>query len=153
MLPAGKVLDTSDWRGAPLGSTLYVLWTVDQTRARPPVKGGDLTKYEVPLELTLALNGHPHTVLLETDAASAYSGTCPGVAFFYAGIDIAFRLLRTEGGGAVLTRTVTSESSPTKSELLYAFEMPTDVRVSQELVTAGPDGTRSVTSCTAVALP
>lgn len=155
---SAKAIDTSDWKSAPAGSTLELRWTVDQTRAKPPMhaddKSADLTKFKVPIDLTLTLNGRRHSVSLATDGARAFSPrTCAAASFFYAGINIAFDVKRAEGDRAVLTRTETSESAPTKTEQVYVFDVPKDVRVSQEIVTVGPDGARSSQTCTAPHLP
>ena len=101
----------------------------------------------MPLELTLTLNGHTHSVELETDAGVAYTEECSRVSFFWAGIRDLFHLHRVDGARAVLVRTVTNESAPTKSEQLYAFELPNDVKLLQEVVTVSPDGRRQSERC------
>lgn len=155
---SAKAIDTSDWKSAPAGSTLELRWTVDQTRAKPPMraddKSADLTKFKVPIDLTLTLNGRRHSVSLATDGARASSPrSCAAASFFYAGINIAFDVKRAEGDRAVVTRTETSESAPTKTEQVYVFDVPKDVHVSQEIVTVAPDGARTSQTCTAPHLP
>ncbi len=148
-----KTLDTSDWKGASSGSSLALRWTVDQTKARPSVtSGSDLTRHKVPLELTMTVAGRPHTVSLVTDAAPAYSDACSRVSFFYAGLNIVFQVERAHGGRALLTRTETNESAPTKRAQLYTFELPPDLEITQEIVTIAPDGKRSAKTCTSTTL-
>jgi hypothetical protein len=149
-------LDTADWKDSPAGSVLDVKWTIDQTKAKPPITGGsadDLTKHTVPLDLTLTLGGHPHALALETNGAAPFSDACSRVSFFFAGLNILFQLERAEGGRAVLTRTKTSESGPSDSRQLHVFDLPADVKVAQEIVTIDPQGKRVSKKCSAPSLP
>ncbi|MDB4995081.1 MAG: hypothetical protein JWM74_2513 [Myxococcaceae bacterium] len=153
---SAKVVDTSDWKGAPPGSTLYIRWTVDQPMAKPPITkkdNDDLTKHAVPLDLTLTLDGHSHAIALVTNGAPPYSVKCPSAAFFWAGMDILFEVERAEGGRAVVTRTETSESADTKVRQLHVFDVPAGVKVVQELVVLEPGDKRTSTKCSAEALP
>ncbi len=151
-----KILDTSDWKEAPAGSTLEVRWTVDQAKAKPPLGKGanaDLTKHTVPIDLMLTLNGHSHAIALETNGAPPYSDSCSRVSFFYAGKNILFQLERADGGRAVLTRTETSESASTKAQQLYVFDVPAGSKLAQEIVTVDADGKRTSKTCSAAGLP
>jgi hypothetical protein len=158
VLPSTKTLDTSDWKGTAPEATLEVRWTVDQTKATPPVPvdagvNHDLTKHKVPLELSLTLNGHAHTVSLTTHAGPEFSDTCSQALFYYAGIGHLFKMTRIEGGRVLLTRTDQQEFAGETKHQLYVFDLPENVRVAAEVVVVAPDGKRTSKTCTAARLP
>jgi hypothetical protein len=105
----------------------------------------------VPLELTLSLNGHAHTITAMTNGAGAYSDKCGLVSFFHAGLNIVFEVGR-DGNHGVVARTETNESAPTKSGPLYTFELPTGVPMTQEIATISPTGKRSKRTCSATSV-
>jgi hypothetical protein len=147
---SAKVVDTSDWKGAPPGSTLYLRWTIDQPMAKPPITKGDkddLTKHAVPLDLTMTLNGRSHAIALVTNGAPPYSNKCASASFFWAGLDILFEVERAEGGRAVITRTETSESADTKVRQLHVFDVPAGVKIAQEIVLVEAGDKRTSTKC------
>ncbi len=143
--PDTKKLDTTDWKAA-VPSPLHMKWTIDQSKARPPVVGDardDLTKHKVPVDLALTVGGHTHSVTLEGNAGVA-SASLPGaVSMFFAGLSVSFRVQRTEGDRAVITRTVTSESAPTTETQLFVFDLPNRATFTQEVVVIDKDGKRT----------
>ena len=154
-VPVGTATIASAPVAPHVAPTLEVRWTVDQTKAKPPLTGGakdDLTKHIVPLDLTLTLDGHTQSMSLETDGAAAYSDACSRVSFFYAGVNILFELDRTPDGRVALKRTRTSESAPTQSKQLSVFDVPSDAKLVQEITTIAPGGKRTTKSCSAASL-
>jgi hypothetical protein len=153
---SAKVIDTSDWAGTPAGATLDLRWTIDQSKATPPIvvdktgPQGDLTKTKVPVDLVLGLNGKKHSLSFQANGGvtTADPKVCPQVSFYWADTLLVFALARAEGGKAVIVKRLAG-----KEEQVYAFDLPADVKVTQEVAIVAPDGKKTTTTCSAPALP
>lgn len=146
-----KPLDTSDWAQAAPDAELALEWTVDQSKAQPPLRDGDpnddRTRHDVPLDLTLRVDGHAHSLAFRTHGGVPGMGLCSGVRFFWAGLLSRFELQRLTDGRVFVTYTVGGEASADVTTALSVFAAPAKARVSQSLVVVAPDGTRTTETC------
>lgn len=152
--PSAKTVDTSDWNGA--SGTLELRWTVDFTKAKPPIvfKGGqmngDPSKSEVPIDLVMTMNGRSHSVTLASYGGSPSSfDSCSGVSFYWADLTQDVDVLRARGGKAVIVKSTDGK----KDEQVYVFDLPANVNVVQDVVFIEPDKRDTKPTCRAPSLP
>lgn len=139
---SAKLLDAPGWRAAAPGSTLSLRWTVDRSRAKPPLPqplddAVDLTTHEVPVTLSMTLAGESHVLELEANAAPPSSDTCGQVSFYWAGLSVPLSIARAEGGKVVVMKTAKQR---------YVFDLPSRVTVKQEIVELDAGGATKVST-------
>lgn len=141
-------VDTRDWM-QDLESPLVLRWTYDQSRAVPPLRGvdDDLTKHQVPLQLTMTRGAVEHTLTLRSNGAQAWWESCAALRFFYAGRLLGFELERLASGRVLISRTLQDEGRDPSSTPLFVMSVPPSAEVSGTVVQVAPDGTRHERSC------